>query len=128
MKATSFLQQFENGDISAANFGHTEHVRAAWEMLGRDRFLEAASRYSLCIERLAQASGAPEKFNLTVTLSFLSLIAERMEGDDSTDFDQFYARNPELAKNPLLHWYSKERLNCNLARKVFLMPEVSIAA
>jgi len=122
MTTQTFLQCFETGQIAASEFGHREHVRAAFEMLRKYSFLEATSIYSRCLESLARTAGVPEKFNLTMTMAFMSLIAEKMAACPESEFKQFYAANPGLSQNPLKYWYSPQRLNSPLARKVFLMP------
>ena len=123
MNRQSILQKFESGTINASDVGHRGHVQVAWEMLRSYPFLEATSRYSDGIQRIAKAAGAPEKFNLTVTLSFMSIIAEKMVDSDAADFEHFYALNPELDRNLLTDWYSPQRLGSELARNVFLMPD-----
>lgn len=125
MNETSFIRRFEAGEIQATEFGHEDHVRAAWEMLRCYSFMEATSRYCTSIENLARSAGAPEKFNVTITLAFMSLIAEKMETGCETDFDRFYRAHPELRKNTLGRWYSDRRLHTPLARKIFLLPEPS---
>ena len=123
MTDSSLLRKFEIGKIPAAEFGHKEHVQAAWEMLQTYPFLEAVSRYSTRIESMARAMGAHDKFNVTITVAFMSLIAEKMAACPKTGFDRFYASHPELRRNPLKDWYSDQRLGSDLARRVFLMPE-----
>jgi hypothetical protein len=123
MNDEPLLEKFQNGNIVVSEFGHREHVQAAWEMLKVYPFLEASTRYARCIENLARSAGAPEKFNLTITLAFMSLIAEKIAGNPGANFDEFYNTHPELKKNPIKNWYSDQRLNSDLARKVFLMPE-----
>jgi len=123
MTSDTLLQRFENGAIDVSRFGHREHVLAAWEMLRAYPFIEAMARYSRQLQRIAISAGAPEKFNLTVTLSFLSLIAEAIEATPEHDFDDFYSAHPELGQNPLKGWYSNRRLDSDLARKIFLMPD-----
>ena len=123
MNEYSFLRKFQNGEIITGEFNHREHVQAAWEMLKTYPFMEAVVRYAGCIESMACKAGAPEKFNMTITLSFMSLIAERMASAPESDFDGFYTAHPDLVHNPLRNWYSDQRLNNDLARRIFLMPE-----
>lgn len=119
----ALLQKFESGEIVLSSFGHREHLQTAWEMLQAYPFIEAVARYASQLQCLATAAGAPEKFNLTVTVSFLSLIAEAMEASPDLEFDRFYEAHPELRQNPLKRWYSDQRLGSNLAHRVFLMPD-----
>ena len=120
------LERFEALDVDAASFTHLDHIKTAYAMLKRYDFLEAASRYSRTIDQLAQRVGAHDKFNLTITLAFLSLMAERMSGSNVDDFGGFLDANPDLMDRGLLsQWYSRERLNCAQARRSFLLPDVA---
>ena len=119
----ALLHKFEGGEIEVSTFGHREHLQTAWEMLQVYPFIEAVARYARQLQRLATAAGAPEKFNLTVTMSFMSLIAEAMEATPDLDFDRFCEAHPDLRQNPLTHWYSDQRLGSELARRIFLMPD-----
>ena len=73
---------------------------------------------------MAGSVGAPEKFNATITVAFMSVIAERKSQVESADFDSFISANPDLLDgNALRGWYTKERLNSPAARHQFLMPD-----
>mgnify|MGYP001604324362 CR=1 FL=1 len=122
---TAFSERFEREEIAAEDFGHREHVRAAFELLKKYDFLEATARYAKTIKSMAAKAGAPEKFNVTITVAFMGLIAEKMTRiADYPDFDSFYTMNPDLTGNALSPWYSAERISCDLSRKVFLMPDL----
>ena len=124
MTRLSFSDRFERQEIAAEDFGHREHVQAAFELLQKYDFIEATAQYAETIKSMATAAGAPQKFNVTITLAFMGLIAEKMmqAGSDS-DFDSFYSSNPDLTGNALAPWYSAERISCDLSRKIFLMPD-----
>lgn len=123
---TELARAFESYDIDASTFGHIDHVGVAYEMLRSYDFLNASARYAECINTIATRAGASRKFNTTITLAFLSLIAERMEATCHDTFDDFIAQNQELLSGDLLaKWYSPERLGSNLARTVFLMPDAA---
>jgi len=116
---------FETCDIDSSAFGHIDHIGVAYEMLRRHDFLNASVKYSECINTIATRAGASQKFNTTITLAFLSLIAERMETTPHDTFDVFIEKNQDLlSKNILEKRYSSERLRSELARTVFLMPDV----
>ncbi len=118
------LQDFESGDLAPDGFSHEDHVAVAWQMLRGDDFLEAARRYTAGLRALTEKAGVPEKFNMTVTLAFLSVIAERMAGRNEETFEAFLANNRDLVSgNPLNAWYTKERLASASARTGFLMPD-----
>jgi len=124
VSSTALTRSFETGELDPAAFKHTDHVAVAFEMLGSYEFLEACSRYASNIRALAGRAGAPKKFNATITLAFLSLIAERMASEEYKNYEEFISQNQDLrSKNVLEQWYSPERLNCDTARAVFLMPD-----
>lgn len=117
------LARFLRGEVAAAQFPHREHVRMAFEMLRRHDFAETTLQFSRVLRAMAQQAGRPEAFHQTVTIAFLSLIAERMEGDHQ-DFEAFARHNPELLeKGVLRRWYRPERLASERARRTFLLPE-----
>ena len=115
---------FEAGDIDPSAFGHEEHVRVAIDMLKVYGFVECAARYANSIKSISIAAGVPEKFNMTITLAFLSLIAERLAATPAIDCDSFIAQNPELLSKTVLEgWYTDEQLHSEVARQVFLLPQ-----
>lgn len=120
------MRSFEGLDINPKDFGHEDHVGVAYEMLRSYDFLDASTRYSECINTIATRAGAAQKFNTTITLAFLSLIAERMRATSHGSFEHFIAQNQDLlSKDVLSKWYSTERLESDLARTVFLMPDLA---
>ena len=127
--AEQLAQAFEAGDIRPGGFNHAAHVIVAYQLLTRYEFLEAVSRYTRGIRELASRAGAPEKFNITITLAFLSLIAERMADAPSSDAEAFVRDNSDLMTIDVLRGrYSNTRLNKSLARSVFLMPDVTASS
>lgn len=125
-QADNLVQQFENNTLNPEDFGHHEHLVVAYFMLRKHPFIEAAAAYSRSIRSLAERAGAADKFNTTITLAFLSLIAERMNIAGDVGWETFIARNQDLnAKKTLSALYSDERLNCDLARKILLLPDLA---
>lgn len=118
------LLRFVRGEIPAAAFPHREHVRMAFEMLKRHDFPETVLHYSRALRMMAERAGKPQAFHQTVTIAFLSLIAERMEAARGADFTGFARANPELLeKSVLSRWYRPERLASEVARRTFLLPD-----
>lgn len=100
-----------------------------FEMLRRHDFAESALRFSSTLRTMTKRVGKPQAFHQTVTLAFLSLIAERLAAADYADFDAFAHANADLfAKNILSRWYSAERLASDAARRTFLLPEPARSA
>jgi hypothetical protein len=117
------LARFLHGELDPDTFHHADHVRTAFEILERHDFMQAARAYSAGLRVLAQKAGRPGAYHETITLAYLSLIAERMSERAFDDFESFAAANPDLMqKSALSRWYAPERLNSDLARRVFVLP------
>jgi hypothetical protein len=120
----TLTDRFAASQIKPGDFGHRDHLQVAFELLNRHDFLESCAIYGRTIDRMAKSVGAPEKYNATITIAFLSLIAERREGMTQTDIAAFLDANPDLLdKDVLAAWYSRERLTSAQARAQFLMPD-----
>ena len=118
------LLRFVSGETDAAAFPHREHVRMAFEMLRRHDFAESVWLFSSALRAMTARAGKPQAFNQTVTIAFLSLIAERMEDAPGADFESFALANPGLfAKAALARWYPRERLACEVTRRIFVLPQ-----
>lgn len=114
---------FEKHAIDNTTFGHAEHVQVAYDLLRKYDFIDAAAIYAKGIRTLAAKAGAPDKFNLTITYAFMSLIAERLASSQTNSFEEFTGNNPDLmSKTVLDQWYSPKRLDSALARSIFLLP------
>jgi len=122
----SFLERFLAGEIRAEDFRHADHVRAGYELMARHDFLEAARLYCRTLKQMTARIGKPEAFHMTVTLAFLSLIAERADGGEYSDFEAFAEANPDLMdKSVLSRRYSPEKLNGAAARRGFILPDLA---
>src|ERR1700740_396500 len=105
------LARFLRVEIDPATFPHREHVRVAFEMRKRHDFPETVLHFSHTLRAMAEKAGRPEAFHQTVTIAFLSLIAERLECAGAADFAAFAQANPDLLEKTLLtRWYGAERL------------------
>jgi hypothetical protein len=118
------LARFLRGDVDAHQFAHREHLRMAFEMLRRHDFAESVYLYSQALRLMTSRAGRPEVFNQTVTIAFLSLVAERMHMSAPEDFAALERHHPELLDRAVLgRWYRPERLALSVARRCFLLPE-----
>ena len=125
MGVEPFLRAFLDGKIDAANFRHADHVRVGFEILGHHDFPEAAMAFARSLKQIAARAGAPGKYHETITLAFLSLIAERRALGGHADFESFAEANPDLMETSVLkRWYAPERLMSDIARKTFVLPDV----
>jgi hypothetical protein len=119
------IERFQRLEIDVPTFGHREHIEVAYYMLEHYEFIEACYRYASTIRAIAQKHGAPQKYNTTITLGFLSLIAEAKSKTPSCDLEGFLRANPKLLEKDLLgNWYSAERLSSQTARELFVLPEL----
>ena len=95
-----------------------------FEMLRRHDFAETVFHFSSTLRAMAVRAGKPQAFHQTITIAFLSLIAERIDSGDYVDFDSFLRANADLFdKSVLSRWYPSERLSTDAARRTFLLPE-----
>ena len=116
--------ELESGTLDPGDFSHADHVGVAFELLRDGPFLDAAARFGRSLHAVASRAGAPEKFNTTVTLAFLSLIAERMAAAPYDDAAKFILANDDLlGRGVLERWYSSDVLAGELARNIFVMPQ-----
>ncbi|GLQ26412.1 hypothetical protein GCM10007927_12150 [Sulfitobacter pacificus] len=119
-------QAFEAHTIDNTMFRHAEHVQVAYDLLRKHDYMDAAMIYAKGIQALAAKAGAPQKFNLTITYAFMSLIAERMAIASHQGFEDFVSQNPDLmSKTVLERWYANDRLHSDTARSIFLLPDAA---
>jgi hypothetical protein len=117
------LARFVRGQTDPATFTHREHVRMAFELLRRCDFPEAALHYSRALQDLTARAGVPGKFHQTMTVAFLSLIAERLFEHGTETFETFARAHPDLLDRSVLErLYDPERLASAAARTTFLLP------
>lgn len=125
-KDDDLLRAFETATISAADFHHREHVRAAWAMISRWGADPGGERFIAAIRRLAAAHGANQLYHETVTRAWLRLVeaADRAHPGCRAS-EELLAAAPELADKTLLgRHYSAERLSSEEARARFVEPDL----
>lgn len=118
------LRTFLHGETDAKTFRHRDHVEMAFEILSRHPdFVTAAGAYASSLRQIATRAGHANAYHETITLAFLSLIAERLARNSYGDFEQFARANADLLdKGALTRWYSAERLGSPVARAIFVLP------
>jgi len=121
-----FIAQFEACTLPPSQFHHRNHVRLAWLYLKEAPLLDALTRFRTSLQRYAASLGAAAKYHETITFAFLFLIHERMQRADAPSFDDFADANAELFENILGRYYSEEALGSELARRVFVMPDLGV--
>jgi hypothetical protein len=119
------LARFEAGCFELARFTHAEHVRMGHALVACYPFSEAAFRFSSGLREMARKGERANLYHETITVGFLSLIAER-HIHNPVPFEAFRQANPDLfSKLALAPYYSPERLGSAAARHTFLLPDLS---
>jgi hypothetical protein len=117
------LQAFLGRTLDNRSFSHRDHVRVAFALLREESFSDAAAIFCGALKEIARRAGRPDAFHMTITLGFLSLIAERCAATDYADFAQFERENPDLlVKSAIERWYAPARLHSDVARSTFVLP------
>lgn len=131
MTDAELLVAFRDTTLTKDDFSHQNHIRVAWLVLRDNSTAEALSILARGLKRLTRKLGVPGLYHETITFAYALLINERLErtGRDSS-WAEFSAINPDLLegkKAALLRYYTPEELDCELARKVFVLPAARVA-
>ncbi len=119
----ALLSALKDGTLNPTGFSHRDHVGVAVAALRRHPFFEAMLIVANGLQAVTQRAGVPEKFNATITMASISLIAERLEASDGALIDAFIDRHPDLLSTALMRdAYPGGRLTSDLARRVGLLP------
>ncbi|MEJ2403004.1 MAG: hypothetical protein P8171_01745 [Candidatus Thiodiazotropha sp.] len=122
----NYLAKFAARELGPEHFDHRGHLWMAWQHLACYEVDEASRRVCQGIRELAVKFGVPEKFNHTLSEALMRIMAERMRGDSSNDFDAFLRANPDLDDDcigVLARHYSDKRLNSESARSAWVEPD-----
>jgi hypothetical protein len=130
MTDQELIEQFEDGTLPNEGFHHREHVRTAFLYLTKYPVLEALQIFSRTLRRFAEARGKPQLYHQTITWAYIFLIQERMaRAGSKQSWEEFARDNPDLLvwKDGILtRFYRSETLTSELARTVFLLPDLRI--
>jgi hypothetical protein len=130
MNDRDFVDAFESCAIPSSDFRHADHVRLAWIYLRERPVLEAIERFTTSLRRFAAHHGVPGLYHETITWSYLLLIHERMQRDDSAkNWDSFHAANRDLfdrRPSVLDRYYAPGTLASDLARRTFVLPDAGM--
>jgi hypothetical protein len=128
MHDQDFVTAFEACALPAEAFHHRDHVRLAWLYLKELPPAAALVRFTEGLQRFAHAHGKPGLYHETITWAYLLLIRERMaRAEEGETFEEFAAANPDLLTwkpSVLESYYQAETLGSELARRVFVMPDL----
>ena len=122
-----FAAKFEACDITAANFGHAEHLRVAYIYLAQHPFADAYEKMENGLRNLLAHLGAPpSKYHTTITAAWLLAVRHFMDECGATaDFQQFLAAGGArlLDQQIMATHYSSEALASTEARSAFVAPD-----
>ena len=120
-----FLRAFDAGALPGDAFGHREHLRLAWILIERDGPDLAAPEIERRLRHLAAAHGMPERYNSTLTLFWVRLVAHVACGTPSPTFAEFAESEPWLLDTGLARrHYSNELLSSARARTRWVEPDL----
>ena len=128
MTDQELIEQFEDGTLPSEGFHHREHVRTAFLYLTKYPVLEALQIFSRTLRRFAETRGKPQLYHQTITWAYIFLIQERMaRAGSKQSWEEFARDNPDLLvwnDGILTRFYRSETLTSELARTVFLLPDL----
>jgi hypothetical protein len=130
MTEAQLIEDFEAGRPPAGGFHHREHVRVAWCYLRAHPLPEALARFCRGLRQFAERQGVPGLYHETITVAYVLLINERLSDHADLDWERFAEQNPDLlAWKPSLldRLYAPETLASERARRVFVMPDRTVA-
>ncbi|TJY64741.1 hypothetical protein E4T66_00380 [Sinimarinibacterium sp. CAU 1509] len=120
----ALLAALADFSLPPEQFGHRNHVHAAWQCLRAAPLPQATERFCSLLIRYVDHLGARDKYHHSLTVALLHLIAARMRDDQ--DWETFIAAHPELlhdARALLSQHYSPECLGSDAARLGFVAPD-----
>jgi hypothetical protein len=122
-----FLQALESCTLPESQFGHVAHVRAAYLYLRQADFVGALDRVRRAIRNYATHHGKPGRYHETITVAYVALIQQHIcERGPGDGWESFTRDNSELLDPNLLgQFYSREQIESETARKIFLLPRRS---
>jgi hypothetical protein len=124
MDDDQFEQQVRGGQFPLNEFTHRAHLRFAFLLLRRLPFLEACITMRDTLKTFGTRAGKPGLYHETITIAFMSVVAERLAAGDEVDCDAFLAANPDLSDRRLLRrYYPPDLLASARARSRFILSE-----
>jgi len=129
MTDTEFLAAFEAATLPPQAFDHPAHLRAACLYLASRPFLEACIAMRDSLRRYAAHIGKAGLYHETITVAFMSVVAERRAAAPGLSWQALLERHPELCERGLLErYYEPARLASEAARARLVLNERVVAA
>lgn len=124
MTDDAFLLAFENCSLPKEFFNHQGHLRIAWAYLSKYVFEHALIRTSQGIFCFARSLGAKKIYHETLTRVWVHLVHKELHPKAACFADFITAKHHLLDKTLPFQYYSKDRLESELARKTWLEPDL----
>ncbi len=128
LEAETLMSDFESCKIDPGDFNHRTHVLLAWLYLEDRPLVSAIEAITGGLKRLTKAVGAEDKYHETVTWAFVLLIHDRRcklgAGHCWREFEEANMDVLSSKPSPLGRYYRPETLSSDLAKQVFLMPDL----
>jgi hypothetical protein len=105
MTDAEFLAAFESATLPPQSFDHRGHLRVACFYLADKPFLEACIAMRDGLRRFAASIGKAGLYHETVTIAFMSIVADRMAADPGVPWAELLRRHPDLCDRGLLARY-----------------------
>ena len=122
-----FLERFETGGVTPAEFDHRAHVRLAYIHLADHDVEGAYGRMRGGLEAFLRRNGVdPSKYHDTLTRAWIMAVRHLMDRTGSaSSAGDFIDSNPKLLDSKImLTHYSAERLFSGEARAAFVDPDL----
>jgi hypothetical protein len=95
--ARDLVKEFEACTLPAEAFHHHDHIFVAWTYLRRMDYVAAEKRISEGIRKYAEHHGDTSKYQHTLTVVWMRLVAAAIRQNPGIDeFESFAALNPKL--------------------------------
>ncbi len=123
-EGAALLAALADFSLPPQQFGHRNHLHAAWQCLREAPLPQATERFCGLLIRYVDHLGARAKYHHSLTVAMLHLVAARMRDDQN--WVAFITAHPELQHDAraLLHQhYSPECLDSDTARRGFVAPD-----
>jgi N-formylglutamate deformylase len=105
MTDADFLAAFESVTLPPHSFDHRGHLRVACLYLADKPFLEACIAMRDGLRRFAASIGKAGLYHETVTIAFMSIVADRMAAEPGVPWEELLRRHPDLCDRGLLARY-----------------------
>jgi hypothetical protein len=111
---------------TAERFGHRQHVQLTWLAVRRHGTSAAIALVSEGIQGAARYTGAPQKYNATVSRAWVELVGHHADHSHAPDFDTFAGQNPALLDKRLLtRFYRPVTLASTAVRSGWIEPDLA---